>query len=396
MSNLRNLTTAIFLLIGIISTSALGYKTEKLRHAASILGIAGVAESMQASQTQVVKANDGQLVSIRTDASRSVEHIGIPLFRDEMRALMPSPVYDFMEYAVLNWKYKINPNTLYLSKVLFRKGSWETLAKGNLNQYDCNISNQDNRLYIVSWQSEKKDVATIGIPIEYELLANDTRRNMERDFIQHLSEHNMSDKTQRRIVTEEELNIYGTEGLFVIEGESYLMPELNQNIYFILKSVYEVSEIIVNNKKETVKVEEVVPQVVVSNDYPNESFSNLMMAYPYSLSQTSLILDFHLSDYHRQQLSVSAHQLHNFCSQQGSKVYFACSGIKDDMINGVLLVNNTAKGYNHLFTLRMPVEQLTASQPVIHGDAYLYIPPIDKTKLFGKTPTRKSGAKIYQ
>ena len=111
MINLRNLTTAFFLLIGIISTSAIGYKTEKLRHAASILGIAGVAESMQASQTQVVKANDGQIVTLRTDVSRTVEHIGIPLFRDEMRALMPSPVYDFMEYAVLNYS-GLNMNTL--------------------------------------------------------------------------------------------------------------------------------------------------------------------------------------------------------------------------------------------------------------------------------------------
>ena len=120
------------------------------------------------------------------------------------------------------------------------------------------------------------------------------------------------------------------------------------------------------------------------------------MASDNSLPQTSLTLDFHLSDYHRQKLSVTAHQLTDFCRQQGSKVYFACSGCKDGIIRGVLLVNNTTKGYNHLFNLRLPVGQLTANQPNVQGDAYLYIPPIDKTKLFGKTPIRKSGAKIYQ
>lgn len=396
MIGLRHLTTIICLLLGIISSTAQGYKTEKLQRAASLLGIAAVAESIPASQAQVVKANDGQPVAIRTSASRTVEHIGIPLFKDEMRMLMPSPVYDFLEYAVLNWKYKVNPNTLYLSKVLFRKGTWNTLASGTMEQYDCSINNQDDRLYIVSWQDEGKDVATIGIPIEYELLANDTRRNMERDFIQHLEKHSAENTSQQRIVTEEDLKIYGTEGLFVVEGESYLMPELNQNVYYILKSVYETGETIVNGKKETVTLEEVVPQVVISEDHPYESFSNLMMACQQPLPQANLNLDFHLSDYHRQQLSMTVRHFTDFCRQQGSKVFFACSGIKEGIIRGILLVNNTAKGYNHLFSLRMPMDQLTTSQPAVQGDAYLYIPPIKKSKLFVTPPTRKSGAKIYQ
>lgn len=396
MNGLRHLTTVVCILLGAAYISAQGYKTERLQQAASALGIAGVAESMSASQTQTVKTGDGILVAVRTDASRKVEHIGIPLFKEEMRILMPSPVYDFLEYAVLNWKYKINPNTLYLSKVLFRKGNWNMLATGMLDQLDCNISNQDDRLYIVSWQQDGNDVVTVGIPIEYELLANDTRRNMERDFISHLEGHTIADTQQVREVTEDDLKIYGTEGLFVIEGESYLMPELNQNVYFLLKTIYETTETIVYGKKETITLEEVVPQVAVSSDYPNESFSNLMMARHYSRPQASLALDFHLSDYHRRQLTVSADHLNDFCCQQGSKVYFAATGVKDGMVRGVLMVNNTAKGYNHLFNLRMPLEQLQTGQPSIQGDAYLYIPPISKTKLFGKTPTRKSGAKIYQ
>ena len=69
--------------------------------------------------------------------------------------------------------------------------------------------------------------------------------------------------------------------------------------------------------------------------------------------------------------------------------------MSDGVVRGTLMMSNLAKGYNHLFSLRIPADQLTATGPVIQADVYLYIPPIDKSKLFGKTPKKKSGAKIY-
>ena len=69
--------------------------------------------------------------------------------------------------------------------------------------------------------------------------------------------------------------------------------------------------------------------------------------------------------------------------------------MSEGVVRGTLMMSNLAKGYNHLFSLRMPADQLTADEPELQADVYLYIPPIDKSKLFGKTPTKKSGAKIY-
>ena len=93
-----------------------------------------------------------------------IEHIGIPLFNEIMRLLQPSPVYDFLEYAVLNWKYKINPNQLYLSKVIFKKGGWESLLQGQLKESECFIENRNDKLYIVTWRRNEKEIAVVGIP----------------------------------------------------------------------------------------------------------------------------------------------------------------------------------------------------------------------------------------
>ena len=179
MSTLRHLTFA--LLLTAATAPAQTFKTEKLRRAAAVVGINAQLATLEAGQTVTVSSAGGQPLSVRMAPMGSeVEHIGIPLFTGEMRSLQPSPIYDFLEYAVLNIIYKVNPNQLYLNKVVFRKGNWQTLAKSRLSECPCTISNQDDRLYIVSWQRDTATVAEVGIPIDYELLGNDTRRNMER------------------------------------------------------------------------------------------------------------------------------------------------------------------------------------------------------------------------
>jgi len=85
-------------------------------------------------------------------------------------------------------------------------------------------------------------------------------------------------------------------------------------------------------------------------------------------------------------------QLKAFCRQQGCNLYFACDGVQKDKTRGVMFASNLPKGYNHLFSLRISTEQLTAETPTVQADVYLYIPPIDKEKLFGTAPTKKSGA----
>ena len=171
------------------SLSAQNFKADRLWKAANILGLQIEADLLMPEMTYALTAKDGRTICLRTDPMGSIEHVGIPLFNDAMRLLQPSPVYDFLEFAVMNWKYRVNPNQLYLSKLIFRRGSWETLLREKLNECICSIENRDDKLYIVSWQKDDRELACIGIPIEYELLNNDTRRNMERYFIKELADY---------------------------------------------------------------------------------------------------------------------------------------------------------------------------------------------------------------
>ena len=128
--------------------------------------------------------------------------------------------------------------------------------------------------------------------------------------------------------------------------------------------------------------------------HPAESFANLMLGNDASLPDVQLSMDFHLSDYHRKQLVIPLRQLKCFSEAQGDQIFFASSGNLKNVAHGMLFIRNSAKGYNHLMSISIPLDDITSQRPVVNAAVYLFIPTIDKSHLFGNVPTKKSGAKI--
>ncbi len=501
-----NAMLAFWGLLLVTSINAQTYTTDQIERAVGMLGVRNAIDSICSTSdcptTFTVKANDGQTICVRTVWTRrvasaplparnpqpstsspffvhcpgcepgeghtppsvNIEHIGIPLFNPDLRNITPSPVYDFLEFAALNWKYKVNPNTLYLSKVVFKKGSWQTLLHEKLDTCDCSVSNRDGKLYIVTWTQNGEEVAVVGVPIDYELLYNDTRRNIEKAFLQRLSNYEQLTSSQPSTLnsqpstlnsqpstlnsqpstlnpqlstlnsqpstlnsqpstlnpqlstplssiapavsrakptlnpqpTEADLKIYGTEGLFVFQGQSHILDELNQNVYYALKTIYEQTDTIIEGRSETISLEGVIPSLVIDTSHPAETLANLMLSDESNTPEADMSIEFHLSNYKRPKVSIPVSMLRSFLRQEGCDIYFATSGTTKDTTKGILFVTNPGKGYNHLFSLRLPISQIENTTPNVHADAYLYIPPIEKNKLYGKTPEKKSGAKIYR
>ena len=134
--------------------------------------------------------------------------------------------------------------------------------------------------------------------------------------------------------------------------------------------------------------------IVNDIEFPAESLANLINSDDSSLPDVNMELDFHLSNYHREIVSMPLSQFKAYCRQHGCALYFACDGVKGDVIRGVLFASNLPKGYNHLLSLRIEKSQLCSSSPSVKADVYLYIPLIDKAKLFGIAPTKKSNVKL--
>lgn len=378
----------------ILTTHAQSYVSPQLQTAAQSLGISMQADSISSGQTLTLSAKDGLTVVVRKNEQGSVEHIGRQLFTDTLRMLIPSPVYDFLEFAVLNWKYRFTPNNLYLSKVKFLHGSWTTLLNEDLLSLSPIISNVDDRLYIVHWKKGEHDVAEVCIPIDYELLTNDTRRHLERSLVAQLATDTARVAIQPEIIEEKDLKIYGTEGLFILQRDTFLLRELCSHQYFVLRTVSQQSEVIINNRTEKMTFESVMPFAICSTDFPSESLANLLLCQASNIADAQLTAHFHLSDYHRDTLELPMSQLRHFLERQGCQLFFASSGTSHGQTTGMLLALDRARGYNHLFNVSMPVEELNRQQPQLKADIYLYIPLLSLEKIYGTAPGKTKWSKI--
>jgi len=236
----------------------------------------------------------------------------------------------------------------------------------------------------------------VGMPIEYELLQNSSRRQLERTFVNNLSTHlPPADGSNSMTADADSLKIYGTEGLFVIEGPSFMFPYLNQNTYYELKTVVQQSDTIIDGQVISREREDVLPVAVASEQHPAETLANLLLTGGNGMPDAMVNLDIHLSDYRREHLTVPVSKLRSFLVQEGCQLYFATTLTTPDSIRGMLLATNDALHYNHLLSVSMPVGQLLPQTPELQTHMYLFIPTIDKSKLFSTAPLRKTGAPIH-
>lgn len=147
--------------------------------------------------TNLLTVNNQQIV-LRSTEKGEVEHIGIPLFSTDIQRLMPSPVYDCLEQMLLDHVYHISDNTLPREHLVFEKGSWNEMLK--VTPYDeCQIENKDDKFYLVRWLQEGKPWISLRCPVNYELLAGSTRREMEQIFVRDLKTYQTSEEETKQI-----------------------------------------------------------------------------------------------------------------------------------------------------------------------------------------------------
>lgn len=170
------------------------FRTSTLRHVAATLGIERQISHAEKGTTTQIVLSSGIIVAVRIDSEDMVEHIGLPLFSNEMRQQSPSPVYDCIEYAALDRQIIHTENDLLLKKITFRKGTWRTVA--NIRSTDaCCITTHGNKCYQVVWQREGQGIADIIVPVDYELLSYCNRRELEQSFVRLVAAHRGSKST---------------------------------------------------------------------------------------------------------------------------------------------------------------------------------------------------------
>ncbi len=270
---------------------------------------------------------------IRKSADGIIEHIGIPLFSKEMRTLLPSPIYDYLEFALLNHKYQINKNTLQQQRIRFFKGSWDEMERITPSDV-CTIDNRDDKWYIVRWSRNNQEILSVVVPIDYELLANSTRREMEQDFSRNLKRY---------------------------------QPAIKQ--------------------KTATK-----HQIDVSQ--PKEALSDILLAPDHASIQVLLSIKLLYAGFHKETINVTLPQWMEFCHSEGCTPYYIYEGTEKNQASAMLLMYNRSEGYAHLLHLLAPISQLKASRQNYQGKVYMFIPTNNVKDLFAQVTGKSTPKKI--
>ena len=342
------LLTCICLML-LSSTHAQEYATSQLQKAAQKLDIAAMLSKGKLSDTLFVK---GQRIIVRKDQQGRIEHIGIPLFNVYIRNIQPSPIHDYLEFAALDHKFHISENTLQLNKLNFSKGNWEKLYELG-DSTACTINNLGDKTYVVQWMKNNQIVLEVSFPVDYELLANSTRREMESKFIAELKGYKEQGANPQQAVDTAQLKKYAIQGILVKEGRNYIINAITSNTYYT------------KDKKGTT--------LVYDNKYIAESMSNLILA-PAALPKAPLTVTFALSTYRNESVSANYSQLYDFCIASGCEPFFGYEGVSDGMASGTLIMHNRNSGYNHIFYIQCPVEEMGKAGVHLKGTGYIYIP----------------------
>ena len=320
--------------------------------------------------TLQLKAGTQPIVA-RIDSKGVVEHLGVPLFAEEMRQLQPSPIYDYLEFTVLDRLYKVNENTLTLQDLKFEKGTLAQLAKVYDDADGCSIENLADKYYRVRWTKGETPIVMVSFPINYELLANSNRKEMELNFIRDIK--TFTDNTP---VTQKDLSaqMVATKDpdLYVVPGDHYLIKEINTNRYLTV------------NSKDTDGGNEHHLGFVFERHQPQESFANLMVEPDMPIDSARMELVFVLGNYKRDTVNVALHDWMAFCRKQGCQPYFGFEENKDGTLTGTLIMRNKQSGYDHIIAVRAEESELFADHPLVHAKVHLFTPSTNVRNLFGK------------
>lgn len=319
---------------------------------------------MDAQQGTMQLTGKAQKLTLRINKNHQVEHIGIPLFNPYIRVLQPSPIYDYLEYAVLDHKFHISESDLQLQQLKFQKGDWKDLE--NLNDtMMCTVSNVEDKYYVVTWYNGDQEYVTVNFPISYELLANSNRKEILEKFITSLKQFRTEEKIKSDIDTTQ-LKPYDIDGIYILKGDFYTLPEINTDIFF--RQMSEDGD----NRYE----------LLMDRRLPVETLANRLLLPGSCPGDPMMTIACYLYNHRKETVTTTLSNWMVFCQQNGCKAYFGFEHNHDGLLTSTLIMRNRDSGYDHILTIKCQQNQLESEDLQLDVTAYLYAPSTNVSDLF--------------
>ncbi len=298
-------------------------------------------------------ANGVRLTVHQTE--RTIDHIGLYLFTEELRQMDKSPILDFLERYFLQLKYppqiKTTQNMIRDDQFKFLNGNLESVD--NILLTDDFSFNYDNHRYQATWSRNDLTLLSVSFPVEYELISGENKIEAEDNLA--------GDIRNTEVVV--------PEGKPVVKNSHYLSEVITNRLY-LSKG-----------------------KLVASSNHPAETVANMMLSLQaegdYQISVTQLSYGFKKTVF-----EVPLKQWIAFCQGQGCELYFGIEKMAENgTIDCVVMAVNTAENYNHVMTVQVPSELLEAKGGKMEARLYPYVPTHNVLNMF--SAYRKSNPKTF-
>lgn len=305
----------------------------------------------------------GQRVSLRVSAD-GVEHIGIPVFPNELRTKSPSPVYDYIEYTLLVNTFHLPEASVLQGGVTFRKGAWSDML-AITSDMPCTVSCNDGKSYEVTWQrSDGSTLVAVSFPMQYDMLMFSNKEELEQRLIQKLKTVNgrQTDNTIRHAKAELFTRHYDNNEVYVLEGDTHIKQIITNNLYYRRSgSTY---------------------RLFSSSRLPAESLANILLTADRRLPKARILLSVVKYDATTEKVEITAADWLDCMKADGCRSYYAFDKEEDGKATVVLYAANETTGYDHVMTLTCNIDQLDSSAVSLQGTAYLFSPTSNVKNLF--------------
>ena len=312
----------------------------------------------------------------RWDKYEMLVHIGYRFLQnEELRRSFNPAVVRFLEREVLTL---LTVNNLNQKLAMNRDNGMYIAYNGNTPQMGFyrsliglpyilqHVSGMDVRYdvgkrYRVDIHCGESQTLTFDFVADAELLSNMDKKERDESIVAQLSHHRASENTPQHIPACNDATMYAhNDSAFVCAGDSFIIPQINGNLYY-LKS------------DDTLKL-------AFGKNWIAETLSNVMLApseHNYSMQITQRVYGGNVHSY-----EISSSDFFDYFSDEYER-YFGIESLDRDILSGTLVLDDKNMGIIHLAFISVSVwDLLNDGTMKIQLDAN--IPQHNVETLFGR------------
>lgn len=338
--------------------AAVEYRTAELKRLTSALGI---DTKTFAEGDQIVSAKN---IDVHVRLYQGVvTHVGRKLFADEMWLVSKPAILDFLERYFLSLQFPASgrPATHMLDEdhVKFVRGGIATIA--TINENDNFALSFSGNHYVVKWTRDDITVVEVNFPANHQLISGENKADAEKWLQMDVSQGVYANALPAS-PDEAMLKATAQKGYYIMKGNFYLTPQINDNLYF---------------KKEGTGTY----TLVNDENYLMESCANIMLqptpgeGYTLNVSQNIYGLK-------QKNFTISLNKWISWCKSKDCELFFGVEEISDDVLRGCLIARNSTMGYNHMLNVKIPLTTVGQGRGDIEAKLYCFIPTDNITDLF--------------